>query len=244
MDHILLPQSSTNRDWPQNFDWPQDYHRKFIPDDEGYKGINLDEELKDRGKGQNFIHLPDLSSTFTHNTQEIVVAVDGACSSGSGLDIKSAFGVYFARNSKYNSAQEVRDTTVHTIKRALLHAFIAAIVSVLSWTSLSNRSPEEGVKGIDCGLQHVIIKTDSSYLGSTVADHIDKWKTNQYVQPEGKNADLFKKIFREMRKLEKQRGVHVSFWQVPPEKNEEADGLVKNALDGKPTLKKTYCLGT
>ncbi|KAL9584799.1 MAG: hypothetical protein Q9212_001901 [Teloschistes hypoglaucus] len=204
------------------------------------EALEVPEEPKDHGKGQNLIHLPDLASTFTHNAQEIVVAVDGVCSASGRDTTKSAFGVYFARNSTYNYAQEVRDTTVHTIERAVLHAFIAAIVSVLSLTSLSNRSPE-AVKELKCGLQRVIIKTDSSYLASTVADHIDKWKTNRYK--EGRNADMFKKIFREMRKLEKRGGVHVSFWQVPQEKNQDVDGLANDALDGKPTPRKTYCLG-
>ncbi|KAL8659753.1 MAG: hypothetical protein Q9202_006968 [Teloschistes flavicans] len=231
MDHIL-PQSNTNRDWPQ------DYHRKFVPEDEGYKGTDLNKELKDRGKGQNLIHLPDLSSTFTHNNQAIVVAVNGACS-GSGLDsAKSAFGVYFARKSKYNYAQKVPGS-VHTIERALLHAFIAAIVSVSSLASLSNRWPE-AVKGLECALQRLVIKTDSSYLASTIADRIDNWKTNGYKQLKGQsveNADMFK-ISREIRDLEK-RGVYVSFWPVPQENNQEADGLAHDALDGKRTPRKS-----
>ncbi|KAB8292346.1 hypothetical protein EYC80_008086 [Monilinia laxa] len=163
------------------------------------------------------------------NPQEILIYTDGACL-GSGFPNSTAgCGFIISPEHKVNFRLENRGPTgelqPQTGNRAELRAVIAALEyrdwhreNTGSWTRL-------------------IIATNSDYVVSGITNLIHEWISRGWQTNTGlpvQNGDLWKRLIDQIKKLnmpisptEPPHGIAVSFWRIPREWNEEADGEAK-----------------
>ena len=200
---------------------------RFYPEKLFGEDFDFDTKNYDNGLIYDFISLPS-------SPDQIVVAVHGACDENGRKGAKSAFGVYFARNSLINFAEPVRGT-MHTSQRAELRATIEGLARVRdtkTWIQAPHPPNLSVLPQAKHGLRRVIIKSCSAYLVYGMTDYMKIWAQNGYIDTNGeavRNADLFMRIGQEVWIL-RQLGMDVLFWLVPKSRNEEANKLAKSVL--------------
>ncbi|KAK8135119.1 hypothetical protein PG984_007131 [Apiospora sp. TS-2023a] len=167
-----------------------------------------------------------------HN-HSAVVAVDGACRNNGRSESRAALGVYFGQDYQWNRS-EVLPRADATSQRAELCAGLRALQTVRDIVALEWKRSHTGGRHI---LKRVVIKSDSSYLVSSMTEWIYGWLGNGFkttrVQPV-QNADLFKELFECIREMSEKQNIDVQFWHVGREHNQDADRLANAALDAAP----------
>ncbi|PVH83507.1 ribonuclease H-like protein [Cadophora sp. DSE1049] len=161
----------------------------------------------------------------------IIVAVDGACrGNGNGqTNTRSATGICFGADSRYNLGLVMSAADVKTNQVAELHVGIEALRTVINLVQGMDRQVEE------VQLEQVVLKSDSEYLVKGVTEWVDKWERNGWRTAKG-GPVVNERLFNEVRGLIKELaglGVEVLFWHVRREENSEADRLANGALDGR-----------
>jgi ribonuclease HI len=152
----------------------------------------------------------------------IVIAVDGACWNNGTAGARAAAGVFVGDESEYNDSFVLKVTNP-TNQVAELRAGIRGLEQALVIQS-------NGINGSD--LQQVVIKADSEYLVKGMTEWVFKWKKNGYRTSRGTpvtNAPLFKRLEELVIKLNG-LNVEVLFWQVPRDRNKQADTWANMAL--------------
>ncbi|KAL9115623.1 MAG: hypothetical protein Q9187_007223 [Circinaria calcarea] len=209
---------------------PRVADRKFRPAELYGVGFELDSTDYEDLRGERTFVPCDMEDPcedcgrLQRHTDSLIIAVDGACRGNGTTKALSAIGVYFAKDSSWNSSTPVYDPTPSNQKaelRACLRALATAIaVKVHEMEHLSQ----------------IVIKADSEYVVKGMTEWIFKWETNGYKTSKGvpvTNADLFQDVNQMVTKLN-QHGVEVLFWHVPRSQNKEADALANAGFDVKP----------
>jgi len=214
-------QSSTHR-----HEWKTD--RKFIPTHIYGKEFDLN-SLDWRAGFSTAIpcplsahRCPDCSKLSPH-VGAIIIAVDGACRSTPSVWGPSAIGVFFAKDSPWNIVKR-SSKPVAVSQRAELQACLAALQMAI--TIKAENLEEE--------LSQVVIKAHSEYVCRGMTEWVGKWKKTGWLNAKGlpvANGDLFQDVEKKIIQLN-DLGVEVLFWQVPSERNVEAEGLANSAFDG------------
>ncbi|CAJ2501898.1 Uu.00g047510.m01.CDS01 [Anthostomella pinea] len=104
--------------------------------------------------------------------------------------------------------------TPHTSQRAELTAAIGALTAVQPWNTVrGGQFPCNIPESCDklCPVQHVVVKSDSSYLVEGMTSWVEKWATNGWLTA-------------------KRTEVAVDWWLVPRAQNREADLLANEGL--------------
>ncbi|KAL6898553.1 ribonuclease H-like protein [Trichoderma evansii] len=154
----------------------------------------------------------------------VVVSIDGACR-GNGTSLaRAAWGVYFGPQSAHNSSGILDPALPQTSTRAEIEALSQALDIICSDVSK------------DFSLQRYCIITDSSYLVQTFSKWIQNWIANGGKTSAGKKVAHFETLKKIHERLDDMTygdngGMDFKFWQVPREKNQEADLLANEALD-------------
>ncbi|KAK8093394.1 hypothetical protein PG997_000079 [Apiospora hydei] len=159
----------------------------------------------------------------------IIVAVDSACRNNGRPDARAALGVFFRADSKWNRS-EVLPPEDATSQRAELCAALRALELIHQAVA------HEWEASITCGypLKRVILKSDSSYLVSSMTEWIFGWREHGFTTARGKrvqNRDLFTDLLNWIGLLD---DIQIQFWLVRREHNRDADGLANAALDAAP----------
>ena len=153
---------------------------------------------------------------FASHTNEIIIAVDGACKGNGGPNSQASIGVYFSKTSLYNQS-EVLDDSPATNQKAELTALLRALETI----------PHIAIEE----LNKVIVKSDSEYVVKGMTGWIFKWNKNGYRTSKGSavaNAELYRAVERKVHQLNA-LDIEVMFWHVPRSRNEEADALANAA---------------
>ncbi|KAM7185473.1 Ribonuclease H-like domain containing protein [Naviculisporaceae sp. PSN 640] len=193
---------------------------------------------------------PCVCGRYECHTDSLVIAVDGACpGNGTGTTERSAVGVYFGdfgeeELGKYatpNLSLRIPDHPHydHTNQRAELHSAIAGLTSSKKFVRCGHQwdcdinDPSHSEQR--CRVQHVVNKSDSTYLVNSVVQDLPRWLRNGWKTSRGlpvANRDLWEWIVAEIRHLQ-ELNTSVSFWRVPRSDNVEADGLANRGLSKK-----------
>lgn len=160
------------------------------------------------------------------HTDEIVIAVDGACRGNGTTRTRAGIGVYFGKDFEKDTRNISEELKIDnpTSQKAELHAAIRALTSIFN-LYISGDRPKDSL---------VILQSDSNYLVKGMTEHIYKWKSNGYITGKGTpvvNKALFEELDDRAAMLEGV-GVSLLFWHVSREENRMADALANDALDG------------
>ena len=205
--------------------------RKFIPNELYGPDFDLDSNeysgINSPGQDYNFTFVPcqdddvpccDCGRRSVH-TNEIIIAIDGACKANGTPDAQARIGVYFAQYSMYNISMELQKALDPrpSNQKAELMACLTALEKL------------DEVESED-KLSQVVIKADSEFVVKSMTEWIFKWRKNGYKTSKGSpvtNADLFQSIDLKITGLNDD-GIEVLFWYVPKARNQEADDLAND----------------
>lgn len=192
----------------------------FVPELHFGRNLDFDESVEVPFWGKRV-------GLYEDGHRTIIVAIDGACRGNGTARAKASIGVYFGQGNRSSNKSETLPRRDATSQRAELCAALRTVRFVHS----SKRDPSVDVRTYPSRL---IMKTDSDYLVKSMTDYIFKWETNDYTNVKGtvvQNADLFRALFKAIRRLKRDKLYTVAFWKVPRYENEDADRLANAALD-------------
>ncbi|KAK1837551.1 RNase H domain-containing protein [Colletotrichum chrysophilum] len=157
------------------------------------------------------------------NPHEMLVYVDGACSSNGTPDAIGGCGFVFKSTQGGSVGFRLEDRGVDgqvyraTSNRAELRAALGAL-KFRAWHGEGFRS--------------LVIATDSVYVAQGATDWARGWIANNWRPRSGKpvkNRDLWEALLLTLEKLHEE-GLSVSFWRIPREWNSAADQAAKKAI--------------
>ncbi|TVY15743.1 Ribonuclease H1 [Lachnellula arida] len=157
-----------------------------------------------------------------YHSNQIVIALDGACRDNGGSDPRAAIGVYVGEDNCFNFHTPLVSVEDPTNQQAELTAGYAGLIRAITIK-----------KEVLTDLAWVVFKSDSEYLVKGMTSWIMNWKKNGFrtsTRAKVVNRERFEvleKLVVELNGL----GVEVRFWHVPREYNKEADALANKALD-------------
>jgi ribonuclease HI len=154
----------------------------------------------------------------------IIIAVDGACRDNGKPNARTAYGVYFNIDSRFNRAGLLSQGPMTN-----QHAEITAAIEACKLCHELLNTPD-----LLQEIERIVIKSDSAYLVNSMVTHVGKWRLNNYTSSRGRpvvNGDLLRSLDQYVVWLE-EKGVDVRFWHVPRTQNQQADKLADAALDG------------
>lgn len=185
---------------------------------------------------------------YACHLDSLIVAVDGACpGNGSEGAVRSGCGVYFGQRDPENGGQQNLFFQVaeafgspargfpHTSQRVELHAAIAALAEAKKFATEGGQWPCSVPDDCPapCPLRHLVIKSDSAYLVTSMTETIGKWQANGWRTAKKtpvKNRDLWETLIQHVDEYSA-LGVAVDFWHVLREQNEAADRLAEMGID-------------
>lgn len=165
---------------------------------------------------------PDCKQLSPH-VGAIIIAIDGACRSTPSLWGPSSIGVFFAKDSPWNIVKRFSKPAAVS-QRAELQACLAALQMAVTIK----------VENLEEELTQVVIKSHSEYVCKGMIVWVEKWKKTGWKNAKGLpvgNGDIFQDVESAIIRLN-DMGVEVLFWQVPRERNVEAERLANSAFDG------------
>ncbi|TVY13740.1 Ribonuclease H1 [Lachnellula arida] len=182
------------------------------------------------------------SHTYAGTRRSLLVFTDGACSGNGTPNARGGLGVFFGPGSKFNFAEPLSESGVHTSQKAELAAVARALQTikfqVLQARHIMVKNAEGGhdpraVSDV-LGLR-IIVVTDSSYIVEGMCSHFSDWTENKegvLVNKAGKaveNSKGFLRLKSEVQALS-MVGVQVVYYLVSREENKEADTLAKGSI--------------
>ncbi|CZR53751.1 uncharacterized protein PAC_03632 [Phialocephala subalpina] len=153
----------------------------------------------------------------------LIVGVDGACPDNGPLANRGSWGVYFGRNSPYNSCGLLPKAERKTNNVAEIYAALNALKLVSQRVILGPREVKE-----------LVIMSDSALLVSSLTDYIKNWRKNGFKTVRKQsvaNVELIKELDDLVDEVEMTLGLQVKFWHVKRKYNAGADRLANIALD-------------
>ena len=165
------------------------------------------------------------SDSDAHSASEdvsLVITVDGASRNTGRLDVQAAYGIYFHRRARFNTAGLLHHNPTH--QRAEIYAAIKAVEICCAIVNVRPSAPV---------IRPIEIRSDSAYLVNTAAPWISAWRRNNYMTDEGSpvvNLDLLTSLEGKMAFLQS-CGVDIRFRQVFREETIDADKLANAFLD-------------
>lgn len=155
----------------------------------------------------------------------VVVSIDGACRNNGKPTARASWGVYFGPGSRYNTSGLLSPELPQTSSRAEIEALSRAIDTIREFSHQ------------DMTLQDIKIRCDSEYLCQAMSMWIEGWIENDGLRSNGRAVAHFDKLREIHDKIDDMTygddgGLHLQFWNVPREENQEADELANSALDG------------
>ncbi|KAF2452349.1 ribonuclease H-like domain-containing protein [Lineolata rhizophorae] len=155
----------------------------------------------------------------------VVVFIDGACRGNGTPSARAAWGVYFGPQSPHNASDLLKADLPQTSTRAEIEALSQALRIIRDEISQ------------DFSLQQIRIVSDSAFLVRAMSEWIEGWIENDGRNAEGRpvaHYETFKEIHERLDEMTygDDGGLEFKFWHVPRERNEEADALANQALDG------------
>lgn len=173
-------------------------------------------------------YYPASGLTFTKSkipatrSTTITVNVDGACPSNGNSPTVATWGVYFGRNSQYNSCGLLPPDSKITNNVAEIYAALQSLKLVSQKVVLGPREIKE-----------VIIISDSAWLVNSMTSYIDKWRQNGYINSKRQpvfNAELIQELDDLIEDVDTTLGLSVKFWHVERKHNHFADRLANIPL--------------
>ncbi|TAQ90837.1 hypothetical protein B7494_g833 [Chlorociboria aeruginascens] len=220
------------QNWLQQSLPPKQNHRIFYPENmvanTNINPLHSPSRLITSDLKLGISHLIRGLQNMNHQTatecdpKSLVLKIDGACPGNGTSAARSAYGIYFGRDSYLNTFGIVpvtEDIRRPTNNSAELYAVIQALklVSRLCITR---------------DIATVVVITDSTYVVDGISDWIVDWLANGFKDSKKqrvKNAALFKTLHDRILFLATIR-VDVKFWRLPREQNKEANALANRAL--------------
>ncbi|KAE8449761.1 hypothetical protein EG329_007536 [Mollisiaceae sp. DMI_Dod_QoI] len=153
----------------------------------------------------------------------IIVGVDGACPNNGKSPDQASWGIYFGRNSRYNTCGRVPESQKKTNNVAEIYAAISAVKLVSQSVLFGPRDVEE-----------LVIMSDSDLLVKSLSTYIWDWKKSGFRTSRNKpvlNSELIKELDELIDEVEMTLGLRVRFWHVRRKHNFGADRLANIALD-------------
>lgn len=202
-----------------------EFSRKFVPSDlypPGFELVSTNHEDPQSG----WTYVPCWASNprnnygrLTRHSNALIVAVAAAFRSDQAYQVRSAIGVYFAADSKWNSSTLLG--ILEGNETAALHACLIALNSIHQIKCIAMET-----------LQSVVVKTHSTFLVEAMTELVFRWRANGFKNSEGKdlvNQILHRALDDRILKLSA-LGVQIFFWQVSKWQNNEAGDLAFRAL--------------
>lgn len=209
--------------------------RNFNPEKSGRYGLPTftpDILVKYSPKWQysRLFNFPFRGSHFRPRMRTLVLSIDGGCrvNDRSKDTNRAACAVYFGLNCPFNYAATLHMLSpkeAETSNRAELSAAICAL-------DIMERRIDAGEVDL---VKELIIKTDSEYVARSMHEWVWAWEKNGWTKSGGrsvKNHDLMRRLHEKIKVFEQEYRMHVRFWRVGREWNEEADAMVDAVLDG------------
>jgi ribonuclease HI len=158
------------------------------------------------------------------DTHTAVIRIDGACRDNGKPTARASWGVFVGPGSRYNACGRLEADLPQTSSRAEIEALSHALDAVRNITKN------------DYSLSEVKIASDSEYLVNAMSRWIEGWIEGGGLGSRRRPVAHFGKLKAIHEKLDEMEygddgGIHVQFWHVPREKNQEADALANEALD-------------
>ncbi|TVY42544.1 Ribonuclease H1 [Lachnellula occidentalis] len=163
------------------------------------------------------------SHIYAGTNRSLLVFADGACSGNGALNARGGLGVFFGAGSKFNFAERLSESGVHTSQKAELAAVARGLqtVRILQARHTMVVNAEGG--------------HDPRYIVEGMCSHFSGWKENKQgvlVNKTGKaveNSKGFLRLESEVQMLS-MVGVQVVYYLVSREENKEADILAKESI--------------
>ncbi|RMZ88015.1 hypothetical protein DV736_g4757, partial [Chaetothyriales sp. CBS 134916] len=170
------------------------------------------------------MNFPFSGSHFRPRMRSIVVAVDGASRGNHDSNIanRSAYGVYFGRDCRFNESGILPGTELKS-SGAELEAVWRGLEAILA----RRRAGELE------GFREIIIMLDSAYAANIFQQWVWLWEDRGWTRTNGqpvKNQTLVQRTHNIIRAMEA-NNMAVRFWRVDRKWNEAADALANAALD-------------
>ena len=207
-------------------------HRLFNPSVEPLFRRHSPTDIYDFNLGTNFNQLgtmfADPHGNLELDDSTLLVHTDGGCRNNGYSNACAAFGVFFGPDSQYNTCGLLHPSLRQTSIRAEIHALEQALVIVQSILQDSANS--------DLEVTEVYFATDSEYLVNCLTRWMPGWKQNGGRKADGKPVAHFKVLEALSDETDClvnlwNEPIYCRLWHVPRSHNEQADHLVKRALN-------------
>ncbi|KUJ09124.1 ribonuclease H-like protein [Mollisia scopiformis] len=163
------------------------------------------------------------SETPSSPSTTVIVGVDGACPDNGNGPARGSWGIYFGRNSLYNTCGLIPETEKKTNNVAEIYAAISAVRLVSQKVVLGTRE-----------VKQLVIMSDSTWLVNSMTIWLQNWKQNGFQSSKKKpviNSELIRELDDLIEDVETTLGLNVKFWHVKRKSNFGADRLANIALD-------------
>lgn len=131
------------------------------------------------------------SSSYSSDSNDVIIYTDGACSANGSNDAKAGIGVFFGDNCLKNiSAPVPREYGRATNQLAELYALFIALQTCYQDPNLRSK--------------HITIYTDSQYSLHCITEWYDSWKKNNWKTSKGepvKHVNLITDIYNLVNKM-------------------------------------------
>ncbi|KAG9238591.1 putative ribonuclease H [Amylocarpus encephaloides] len=165
--------------------------------------------------------------TLASDSSALIINVNGYCHNKGLPDAKAASGVFWLEMSDQNSGVPVPSKYPQTLRSAKLYAIETVLEKFVE--GLDN---PEFTAGLPRAFSRIVLVVDSPYVVSCVCAWVWEWERWGWRDGEGKRVvdwETLEKIHGHFINLQS-RGVEVNLWDVPKERNGEAEEVAKKGL--------------